>query len=72
MEEIEDGTVDLPELLDRASGARVVIGELVIESSAGGQIDHTAPPLSMATLEAVKIRFSRCPPRSEWFIPSSN
>ncbi len=46
MEEIEDGTVDLPELLDRASEAEVLISELVIESAAGGQIDYTAPPFS--------------------------
>ncbi|MDQ0683663.1 hypothetical protein QFZ56_002626 [Streptomyces achromogenes] len=49
MEEIEDGSVGLPELLDRAADAEVVISELTIESAAGGQIEYTAPPLSLGT-----------------------
>lgn len=49
MEEIEDGSVDLPELLDRATEAGVSISELAIESAAGGQIEYTAPPLGLST-----------------------
>ncbi|MET9112122.1 hypothetical protein [Streptomyces zhihengii] len=42
----EISQVDLPELLDRADAAALSITELVIESAAGGQIEHTAPPNS--------------------------
>jgi hypothetical protein len=53
MEEIEDGSVDLPELLDRAEDAGVSISELVIESAAGGQIEYTAPPYDVLSREAI-------------------
>ncbi|MCX4233262.1 hypothetical protein [Streptomyces ortus] len=44
MEAIEDGSVTLPELLDRSEEANVSISELVIESAAGGHIEYSAPP----------------------------
>lgn len=44
MEDVEDGTVELAELLDRAADAGLNISELVIESFTGGQIDYKAPP----------------------------
>ncbi|UUU32006.1 hypothetical protein JIX56_20010 [Streptomyces sp. CA-210063] len=46
MEEIENGSVELAELLDRASDAGLNISELVLESAAGGKIDYKAPPHS--------------------------
>lgn len=46
MEDIEDGTVELAELLDRASDAGINISELMLESISGGRIDYKAPPNS--------------------------
>lgn len=43
MESIEDGSVELDELLHRATEAGLNISELVIESSTGGRIDYKAP-----------------------------
>ncbi|MFF5663693.1 hypothetical protein ACFY7F_12830 [Streptomyces griseofuscus] len=40
---IEDGTVELGELLDRVSEAGIGISELVLESATGGRIDYRAP-----------------------------
>lgn len=49
MEGIEDGSVDLPELLDRAASAGVTISELVLESATGAQIGYTASPLAQGS-----------------------
>ncbi|WP_225625570.1 hypothetical protein [Streptomyces werraensis] len=43
MDHIENGSVELAELLERATEASLNISELVIESPTGGQIDYRAP-----------------------------